>query len=160
QFLADAVNLETRYNDMLATLERNGTRVVRYGRDDPAALVAEFADIGLRIIGPSTDQLLICANQIESDATDAVAFASGRSRQDATVSLADAYRQLNAGTVDAVDAGNRPGAAVNDQSLVMRFAFRNRRLLFAGDMQFVDSGFAQIGDLMTQLRQDVKQDGP
>jgi beta-lactamase superfamily II metal-dependent hydrolase len=160
QFLDDLANLEQRYKDMLTTLEQNGTHVVRYGRDDPADLLAEFEDIGLRIIGPSSDQILICADKIESDEIDAIGLASDLFRQDATLSLVEAYRQLSVSAVDALDAGNRPGAAVNDQSLVTRFAFRNRKLLFTGDMQFVTPGVAGLNPLMDQLRQDIQQDGP
>jgi len=72
QFLADAATLEQNYKTMIATLVKRGTKVVRYGRDDEAALLNAFKDVGLTIVGPSEDHLLECAQIIRDRTTDAV----------------------------------------------------------------------------------------
>jgi glyoxylase-like metal-dependent hydrolase (beta-lactamase superfamily II) len=68
-FVQDAAKLIDRYREMLTALDAAGARVVRYGRD-PDARVREierdFRDFGLRILGPTQEHLLVCADAIAS----------------------------------------------------------------------------------------------
>jgi beta-lactamase superfamily II metal-dependent hydrolase len=147
QFLSDALGLEQRYIRMLETLEQRGTTVVRYtGIDPPAplapnlqALVDEFDAVRLQILGPTKNQLVLCADAIANATDAAAATVDAMLRADATHDdAADAYRRLAAGGVDAIDAGDRPGPAVNLQSIVTSFERDGVKLLFAGDLQFAD----------------------
>ena len=159
EFLSDAATLEPAYQEMLRTLEERGTRVVRYGRDDSAELVAAFASIGLKILGPSEDQLLICAEQIarlNQDALDAVADFTA----DSDVDEVALYRSLTARSFsDAADRSGR-GAAVNNQSLVLRFEVRGRKLLLTGDMQLADPQVTGLTPYMDLLRGAIRAEGP
>lgn len=163
QFLVDAANLEQRYTQMLERLERRGTHVVRYGRDDPAALLRAFRRIGLRIFGPSQAQLLLCAEAIARTTTDAVAAASGLlDRADAPAVPTDVYRALVSDRLDALDASRRPGPAINLQSIVTRFNSRGAKLLFGGDMQFADPqiGDERLREELRSLRRAIERDAP
>lgn len=163
QFLADAAQLEPAYRQMLATLEQRGTRVVRYGRDDAAPLEEAFAMAGLKILGPTQDHLLLCAEAI------------ARLTQDALAALADVGADALAGeTVDEValyrslvlrsfsDAADKPGrgAALNDQSIVLRFAPGGLKVLLTGDMQLAKAEIAGLDPYMSALRSTIKADGP
>lgn len=159
EFLSDAATLEPAYQEMLRTLEERGTRVVRYGRDDPAELVEAFAPIGLKILGPSEDQLLICAEQIARLNQDALAAISDFTA-DSDVDEVALYRSLTSRSfADAADRSGR-GAAVNNQSLVLRFEVRGRKLLLTGDMQLADPQVAGLDPYMDLLRGAIRADGP
>jgi hypothetical protein len=150
RFIADAASLEQTYNGMIETLEQRGTKVVRFGRDDPAELVAAFADVGLRLVGPSPEQLVACADLIAKTTQDSVQRVSDfAAHTDALVGETEAYRALTADGLrsDAVDALSRPGPAINLQSIVTGFDYEGTKLLFAGDMQFAST---QVGDQIVQ----------
>ncbi|HET6669358.1 MAG TPA: MBL fold metallo-hydrolase [Pyrinomonadaceae bacterium] len=161
QFLSDAATLEDRYNDMIETLRSRGTRIVRHGRDSGASLTAAFADVGLKIIGPSRNHMLECADVINGESNDAIQMASDAVRQDATGDVVEVYRRLVGGAPDALDV-SRPGPGVNLQSIITRFLFRGHRLLFAGDMQFekpqVNNDFLKQSVL--RLRQKIANEAP
>ncbi len=161
QFLSDALTLEDRYNQMIDTLRSRGTRIVRHGRDSGAAITAAFADVGLKIIGPSRNHMLECADVINGQSHDAIRMASDAFRQDATGDVVQVYRRLVSAAPDALDV-SRPGPGVNLQSIVTRFQFRGHRLLFAGDMQFekpqVSNDF--LKESVHRLRQKIANDAP
>lgn len=159
EFLSDAASLEPGYQEMLRTLEERGTRVVRYGRDDSAELMAAFASIGLKILGPSEDQLLICAEQIARLNQDALAAVADFTA-DSDVDEVALYRSLTARSFsDAADRGGR-GAAVNNQSLVLRFQVHGRKLLLTGDMQLADPQVAGLAPYVGLLLGAIRADGP
>lgn len=210
--LTDAAALEPRYGAMLRQLEAAGTRVVRHIRNRHGALEYAFRKVGLKVLGPSELQVLLCAQHINTrtpalvqDATaliDAVA-PSGRNvpaREMAQLDAERATRQdgvaayrvwVNGGAERApvqdspgsgttaltftgeddepdtaelvADAARRGvGPAVNLQSIVLRFSYLGRRLLFAGDMQFADAQMpgAEIAKELEALRAVVAADGP
>ena len=161
QFLVDAASLEDTYKTMLTTLGSRGTKVVRYGRDDHAALVSAFSGIGLTIVGPSEEHLLECAQFIRDRTRDAVDRVSDMVQRDADFDPAEAYRRLVQQNFDALD-GARPGAAVNLQSIVTRFGVGQHTILFAGDMQFEKPGVsnATVKASVTELRRVIAEDGP
>lgn len=137
RFLQDAVTLEDRYTTMLTTLETRGTKLVRYGADDPRQVIDAFSSVGLKILGPSTEHLRACAALIAGGADDFARLARNRFGADDTMTPVDAYRQMLAS--DAVDA-SRLGAAVNLQSIVTTFERAGRSVLLGGDMQFAAPG--------------------
>jgi beta-lactamase superfamily II metal-dependent hydrolase len=161
QFLLDAATLEQTYKTMIATLAERGTKVVRYGRDDPAALVTAFKNVGLKIVGPSDDHLLECAQIIRDRTTDAIDRITDMIQQDAALDPVDAYRRLVQQDFDALD-GQRPGAAVNLQSVVTRFKVGAHKILFAGDMQFEKPQVNNdtIESSVADLRRAISDDGP
>jgi len=137
RFLQDAVTLEDRYTTMLTTLDTRGTKLVRYGADDPAKIIDTFSSVGLKILGPSTEHLRACAALIAGGADDFARLARDRFGANDSVTPVDAYRQLLAS--DAVDA-SRLGAAVNLQSIVTTFERGGRSVFLGGDMQFAAPG--------------------
>lgn len=161
RFLSDALSLEDKYIEMLETLRSRGTKVVRHGRDSGASITAAFADVGLKIIGPSRNHMLECADVINGQSHDAIQMASDAFRQDAAGDIVEVYRALVSGGPDALDV-SRPGPAVNLQSIITRFQFRGHRFLFGGDMQFekpqVSNDFLKQSVL--RLRQKIADDAP
>ena len=126
-FMVDAVLLEDRYADMLDRLEASGTKVVRFIGAEPAAgleptdLIQEFEHVGLKILGPTPGQVALCADRIAASLLDATEIASELvGGQDAAVDVVDLYRRI-APSSDSLDAASRLGAAVNLQSIVIRF---------------------------------------
>jgi beta-lactamase superfamily II metal-dependent hydrolase len=164
EFLSDAATLQDNYTNMLRTLGRN-VDVVRYRqgtaseRNAVARLVAEMADTGLKIFGPTADQLVHCAETIQrvsGDAADMVADMG-----DPSESLAEAYRRVMASSDDGADAiQHAVGWAKNCQSIVLSFGQPGERALLPGDMQFAEPGIREIEDLVRQLRSDVAADAP
>ena len=160
RLLSDAATLEDRYLRMLSTLEAANTNVVRYGRDDPQPLLDAIA--GLKILGPSQAQLDICAAEIARRGSDAVDRISDMLDVEADEPDAELYRRLLHGDVDSLDAADRPGPAINLQSVVTSFTEGDVKMLFAGDMQFAD---AQVGadglqEELDALRARIKDEAP
>lgn len=161
EFLEDAANLEARYRQMLATLEQRGVKVVRFGRDDHAPVEAAFAAVGLKVLGPTQDHLLICAEAIAQLTQDALTAVSDLADDDLdAVDEVALYRSLAGRSFS--DAADMPGkgAALNDQSIVLRFAVGGRKVLLTGDMQLAKAEVSGLGELMTALRETVQADGP
>ena len=161
RFLVDAATLEDNYKTMLSTLADRGTKVVRYGRDDHAALESAFSGIGLAIVGPSEEHLLECAEFIRERTQDAMDRVADMVQRDADFDPAAAYRRLVQQDFDALD-GQRPGAAVNLQSIITRFRVGHHKILFAGDMQVEKPGVSNdvIKSSVTDLRRAIADDGP
>ena len=162
QFLVDAATLEENYKTMIATLVTRGTKVVRYGRDDHAALLSAFTDVGLTIVGPSEDHLLECAQIIRDRTQDAVDRITDMVQQDVELDPVAAYRRLVQQNFDALDGGQRPGAAVNLQSVITRFKVGAHKILLAGDMQFEKPGVGNetVKTSVKDLRRAIADDGP
>ena len=107
---------------MLAKLEQSGTKLIRYlgeNTKDLTKLERAFATAGLKILGPTENQLVTC--------TGVIAKANGDALQLVSDCLADApdpvgpvglYRSLASHMGDAVDRPGK-GAAFNDQSIVL-----------------------------------------
>lgn len=168
EFLSDAAGIEQRYIDMLNTLEKRGTQVVRFGTS-PAALqtklIKRFSEIGLELLGPSKAHLAVCAENVLSKRDAAIRLVSGVQRDDVAASPAGIYRQLMRGTSDAprdaVDEA-RSGNFVNLQSIVATFKVGAKRFFFAGDMQFIDPGTTDqtIANELERLRGAIAERAP
>lgn len=161
EFLTDAMTLEPTYIRMLETLDARGTRVIRHGRNSTQALVQAFNNVGLRIVGPTRNHLLECADLINGSANDSIARATDMFRTDAALDPVRAYRQITAGGVDALDA-SRAGPAVNLQSSVVIFNVQGHKFLFGGDMQFEDPQVSNnfVLQSVKRLRQKIKAEAP
>lgn len=170
QFIADAASQRDLYIAMLETLEQRGTEVIRYKGD--AATVADlerrFRDVGLKILGPTANQLVLCAQTIEqfsSDAVDALSSLSGTDLDEVAL-----YRTLTEGQAptdvilpDAVfDFLDRPGAgaAKNNQSIVISVGKGSSRSLLTGDMQFAVAEVDGLDAEMATLLDKVVAAGP
>ncbi|MEK7861121.1 MAG: hypothetical protein AAB284_07180, partial [Chloroflexota bacterium] len=156
RFLADAVRLEDEYREMIEALAAAGSRVHRYSGRALPALEERFRSIGLRILGPSSRQMSACSDALDSVTRCAVADVAEAIRTDAAADAVDLYRHLRRGASDAIDAG-RSGAAVNLQSIVTRFRYGGRSLLFSGDMQLVsghpnDTVATEVERLIAKIR--------
>jgi beta-lactamase superfamily II metal-dependent hydrolase len=171
-FLSDAVTLEARYRGMLKTLEQGSTEVVRYtGPDDPAVkqIETEFAGVGLKILGPAQEHLLLCADAIrKSSAKARTALDDIRSRR-GDLDAGALYRMFasealeNLLPTDALEEFlDMPGkgAALNDQSILLKIGMAPNAALLTGDMQFADAEVGQLGGLMAALLKTVVAAGP
>lgn len=160
RLLDDASDVEGRYGEMIGNLRARGTDIVRYGRDPHDALVARQSALRLRILGPSTAQLLLTADAIRG-ATDQLAEVLSQS--DARRDVISAYRSIISGGSDPLaDGVSRLGAAVNLQSIVLVVGSPSQRALFAGDMQFAvpGAGGAAVQAEVDALRAVVSEAGP
>ncbi len=165
---SDAANLRDTYTAMLEALEQGGTKVVRYGRDDTRALLQRFAGVGLRIVGPTVEQLAHCAELINRRTQDLLQLASAKLPDavgaDATTVVA-AYRDfvqaIHADT-DAFDAFSKDKGAINDQSIVTVFEVDGKRLLFTGDMQLAQPEVSdqEIVDAIAALNNELAAGAP
>src|SRR5579872_7389459 len=93
-FLADAAGLEQRYRDMIATLKEHGTRVIRKGKDDERPLLQRFRNIGLRILGPSANQLAECTALQQKKLVDWATQVTDRLRRDDQQTAESLYRNI------------------------------------------------------------------
>lgn len=123
---------------MLEKLAADGTKLLRYGRDDHSVIERSFKDFGLKILGPMKEHLAVCAeaiSQFNSTADQAVADAL----QDG-VSLASLYRSMMAVSGADENGEDRPGkgAALNNQSIVLKLEVAPITVLLAGDTRADD----------------------
>ncbi len=162
-FLQDAANLEQRYTQMLDALKQRGTRVVRYGRNQHRPVEEAFRSFGLKILGPSTTQLRKCADAIALFNDSAPDYLADVANIDDSGALVSLYRRILAES-DAGPAGaeDRPGkgAALNNQSIVLKLDVAGATALLTGDMQFAKAEVSGVSPLMTALRQKVRQAAP
>lgn len=162
QFIQDAGTLEDKYIGMIETLEGNGIEVVRYGRDNHKALEKSFKDFGLKILGPTVDHLLICAEAL-SNAGDFVGSDSLKNTgdDDDQSNIIRAYRKITTQIIaDAVQDKPGPGAAKNNQSIVLKVQADGWSAMLGGDMQFAKAEISDLNDYMVRLRRVVANEGP
>lgn len=171
RFIQDAADSPQRYRAMLAALQQNGTRLIRYrGIDaDVVALQQQFSTIGLTVLGPSTAHLLACTEVLHQISLDAGPAIDSMLASDAN--LASAYRTLAFGhaarddilipdaVLDFLDAGSA-GAAKNNQSIVIAVGRGANRVLLTGDMQFARPEVTGLADEMSALLTATVAAGP
>lgn len=164
EFLADAEKLEDKYRRMIQALDDQGTKIIRYGRASNAQLVSlerSFSHTGMKIIGPTQDHLVLCADQIQKLTKDAVdAIGTARTR-DSAMSAVDIYRAImrSGAFVDLLDMYG-DGSARNCQSIVLAFGSDDRKVLLAGDMQFAEPQVDDLGPEMEKLKKKIADAGP
>ncbi len=163
RFLLDIETLRPGYLAMLEELEESGSNVVYYkGEDEALDLLEEFRDIGMKILGPSREMLLICTQEIIGTTSDFLSDASSHEFMDANVSEVEMYRRLFSTDEVAADA-SRSGAALNCMSIVLQFETSDGNILLPGDLQFASPGFGRDTNILTEvkrLRQRISQAGP
>lgn len=172
EIVADAANLRESYLQLLSDLKEKGAKVVRYtgARSIPAALRKAFKDVGMEVLGPSREHLYICAEylaQVGRDALDFVATDNNGSAPDALGAL----KSLLNGTADNPQLAEEigadragPGAALNDQSIILKFTVNKSPLLLLGDMQVVEPEMKALENgpknHMSALRARIQKGGP
>lgn len=156
QFLADAERLEARYKTMLTTLAKLGNRLVRYGTDNYAPLVAAFSGVGMKVLGPTVDHLRLCAQAIRQSNHDAASTAGDWIANDSAINEIELYRRM--AVPAAVDAADMPGrgAALNNQSIVTVFEFGGSKVLLSGEKGHIivelPDGAQDASSAMQQVR--------
>lgn len=167
KFLEDAITLEKRYKDMLKKLDDGGTKVIRYtGKSTKAIkdLESSFKSFGLKIIGPTAAHLQLCADAL-ANVADWVSKEATEDLDDnsSDEDIRDAYRYLaRQKAVDALGAEDRPGpgAAKNDQSIVIKLKSDGWTALLAADMQFAKPEVKDLTAHMKTLRDKISNEGP
>jgi beta-lactamase superfamily II metal-dependent hydrolase len=163
EFLADAATLEEKYNGMLARLKQAGTPIVRYGRNSHASIETAFKDFGLKILGPTKNHLEICSRAIAGFTDLAADLIRKRPGDIDAGDIADLYRsavsQSDASAALASDKAGK-GAALNDQSIVLKLTVNGQTALLGGDMQFAKPEISGLNAAMTTLRKKVKAAAP
>jgi len=167
KFLEDGVTLEDRYIEMLQKLDDDGCSIIRYGNhttQEIEDLEESFDEFGLKILGPSDEHLVICAQ--------AIAGVSDDINQDLFIELTDdvpetkmvdIYRSLMKKVkedADLEDAESQASAAKNNQSIVIKVAANGWSALLAGDMQYAAAGVTDLKDLMPIALQEAADAGP
>ena len=170
QFLTDSASQRKRYLAMILTLEDAGATVVRYrGRAaEIDALESRFEGLGLRILGPSDRQIILCAEALAGFNADAARAADALLATDS--SIVSAYRTLTQGhggrdvvlpdSVLSFLDREGPGAAKNNQSIVISVGAGSNRMLLTGDMQFAKAEVSGLQGEMDTLLADVAAAGP
>ena len=171
-FLADAVTLEQNYRGMLERLRRQSTRVHAYrGRTRALTqLERRFAPFGLQVLGPSAEHLQKCKDaivQFASGARDAIDAVRASSPGLDALGLREIFfgrsRAVDATVPDSVLSFlDRPGrgAALNDQSIVLKLGQGPGSALLTGDMQLAAPEVADLDQSMGVLRRAIAEAGP
>jgi len=161
EFLDAAATVESRYGDFLADLNSKGVRVVAYhGQVLPAALQQAVSKSGMKLLGPTRDQLVACADQIATTNKDSTDNLSAALDADGTMDDVELYRSLTAFYDNSDARANPRGSGMNCQSITLAFGPDGSRALLAGDMQFSEPGVSGIDDEMARLRQKIADHGP
>lgn len=170
-FLDATSTLGMRYRSMLAKLGRSGTKIFKWGVDDPTGLVPIYealAGTGFDVIGPSVPHLKICRDQTiayAKTARDALLEGIEETKargQDAAFSAASLYRAAVEPGVssDVLLDRKGQGSSINCQSIVLKFGDGDRKVLLAADMQFHDPEVDGLDEEMADLRRKVVAAGP
>lgn len=167
QFLFDAARLVDKYTGMIGELEEAGTKIQRYPGEDwkwVEKLQKDFKDFGLKILGPTSEHLIICAEAIAAAAgSDAIKYAAADAELD-YAKLAQTYKSAVQALYPKSDdpTADRPGvgAAKNNQSIVLSFEADGWKALLAGDMQFGKAEVGGLGKIMNKLVNSINAAGP
>ncbi len=168
QFLQDGITLEQRYITMLNKMDDDGCKIIRYGdhtNQEIKNLENAFKKFGLKILGPSREHLIVCAEAIAGTADAIADDASFKALadDDANVKVTDIYRSLMRKAKEDAgfeDAGSQASAARNNQSIVIKVAANGWSALLAGDMQYAAPGVNGLEDLMETALQEAVDGGP
>lgn len=173
EFLSDAASLSSNYSAMLAKLKADRTKIVRYNGPSRAVTQIEkdFSDFNLKILGPSAEHLQICSDDLKRLKNKARRAADSIRKFDAQLDAADLYKALVSGSGAAVsDAATDdlrayldrvgPGAALNDQSIVLCLGKEGQKLLLTGDMQLAVPEVPKLDDEMATVLEAIKKNGP
>ncbi|MBL0729677.1 MBL fold metallo-hydrolase [Piscinibacter sp. HJYY11] len=163
EFIDTVTSVESRYAEFIENLESAGVTVVEHRGDLklPKKLAEILKPTGASLLGPSEDQLLLCAQQIATTNQDAFELADALMRVDASIDDVRLYRAAVANVDRLSDSSRNPrGSGMNCQSITFAFGPRNARVLLAGDMQFTAPGVKGVDKEMQALRDRVIAAGP
>ncbi|HEY9044631.1 MAG TPA: MBL fold metallo-hydrolase [Ohtaekwangia sp.] len=168
QFLFDAARLQDKYADMIKTLKKSlkGSLFFYTGVDDPNVKKVEnnFKELGLKILGPTKGHLKLCADLLKkSKASDLIDNFSDITDDVEPSSLGEIYRTLTRKIAqDAIGEQDRPGpgAAKNDQSIVVSVSSDGWSALLTADMQFAKAEVPGLSEEMKSLLKKVNDQGP
>lgn len=170
RFVSDSASQRKRYLAMIRTLEEAGATVVRYRGRTPEidAIEGRFEGLGLRILGPSDRQIILCAEALAGFNADAAQAADALLSADS--SIVSAYRTLTQGhgardvvlpdSVLSFLDREGPGAAKNNQSIVLSLGTGSNRMLLTGDMQFAKAEVSGLQGEVDRLLADAAAAGP
>lgn len=159
QDFMDAVSrVEGRYLAFVADLKARGVKTVPYrGKALPPDLAKLLAPTGATLLGPSLDQLVLCAEQI-SISNKKAKDAADNALVHGDAGILGLYREIVADEADS--GGFSRGNGMNCQSITFAFGPAKARVLLAGDMQFSKPGVKGVDDEIAKLRQHVVEAGP
>ncbi len=154
-FVDAALTVEERYANFIRGLALAGTEVTFWRGQRPSGAIANLlGQVGADLLGPSKNQLVLCAEQISStnsDAVDATADAGADSIQE----VIGLYKSLA-----AQDRTGGRGDAMNCQSITFAFGPSGQRVLLAGDMQFSEPNVRDADVEVAKMRERVVGAGP
>lgn len=157
-FFSNVGSLENRYRAMLKTLnQRKPGSVIRQGVDDPSDLIQALESKGVRlnIVGPSREHLKECARLLGQNEDNSFRLMSGMFGFGVQPNIFDTYRKLTSGT-GAFFAHAANKGAINLQSIVTIFEYKNEKVCLGGDFQF---SMPEVNsDLLTQSVQDMREE--
>lgn len=159
EFIDSVATLRERYTEMIENLSQQGTMVVHHETEDARDLKEAFKNIGLNIVGPKLNHLRECRRLLQENEHDALDAADSLFLSDSTVDVASVYRSLLGGAADWF-APNK--GAINLQSIVTIFEYNNKKLLFAGDMQFAKPEVQSdlLKNTMREMGQQIQNEAP
>lgn len=163
EFIDAAATVESRYADFIQDLTDAGTQIqLNLGQDKlPSALMKLLKPTGFTLLGPTQEQLLLCANQIALTNKGAEDAADELLRVDSSLDEVALYREIVRQEERSLDAAkNTRGNGMNCQSITLAFGPKDARVLLAGDMQFAEPGVPGADDEVAKLRDRVVKSGP
>ncbi|NII29187.1 MBL fold metallo-hydrolase [Pseudoflavitalea sp. X16] len=166
QFLFDAELLPVRYDRMIKDLKKARVPVKLYqgtGKDSYTALEKEFKSFGLKILGPTHNQLKITQTSLQKTVRETKKFIEQIPETDAIQTEVDLYRRIFSqpvlDNILLLDAKKNKGA-INDQSIVIKVSEPGFSALLAGDMQFAEPEVEGLEEEMSLLLDVVNKAGP
>lgn len=163
--IADALGLRGKLQHMMDDLVAAGTEIIPCtGDEDRGAITAEFAEIGLTILGPTKAHLRLCADQIAREQRDALELLNDARRTDSRASNYELLQRVASRRFGQdgplLADGFKEGYALNCQSIILCLEFGGKKMLLAGDMQFAEPDVDGIEAEMAALRATVQAHGP
>ena len=139
--------------------------------DDDAVRIIErdFDDFGLRILGPTRQHIEHCADNMLRDMQDIAEQIQPLTQQIDTFDVGQTYlaligdRSARGGPLDGLDSmidAGRLGAAVNDQSIIMKVGTGRNTILLTGDMQVAKPQVSGLRPMMDELIATIAEAGP
>ena len=159
QFLIDTAGLLPNYLQMITTLQDQSEVILFHGVTEQfnpyKELEEAFADFGLKLLGPSPEHLELCADYLDQHRQrDQLSDFLQTATDNQNISLTAIYRQITSQLIqDSRIFEDRagPGAAINDQSIVLSVQSGQLKALFGGDMQFAKAEVPGLKNEMEQL---------
>ncbi len=159
EFIDAVASVESRYAKFVQDLKDRGVDVTFHrGRPLKPELATLLKPTNITLLGPSTDQLLRCAEQIATTNKEAEDAIRALPLSD-TSDIATLYRSIIADSSSG-DVQNPRGNGMNCQSITFAFGPPGARALLAGDMQFAEPGVKQMDGEIAKLRRAAIANGP